>query len=205
MIEKICDMLMNRVRAKIPDVDEERAEIIRYGFELIIGEIPKMILIFIIAIILGKIKYFLISIAIICPYRAFSGGVHLKTHLGCFITTALLYLGIVFWAELFEFNIFFIKVISAIVVYIFSVTMIILYAPADTETVPILRKKDRKIGKVKSIIWITGVISLSLITKNAVICNICIFGVLFQTLTITKLSYKIFNVKLGYLEYEKGL
>ena len=80
MVDKICNWLMARVRAKMPEVDEERAEVIRYGFELIIGEVPKLIVMFIIALLLGKIKLFLISVAIICPYRTFSGGIHLKTN-----------------------------------------------------------------------------------------------------------------------------
>lgn len=205
MIEKICDILMNRVRQKMPDIDEERAEVIRYGFELLIGEVPKIMLIFIIALILGKIKYFLISMAIICPYRTFSGGIHLKTHIACFVSTTLLYLGNVFFCEWFNFNTFYPKLITIIITYIFSIIMIILYAPADTDTVPILVKKDRKRAKIKSIIWITIVLCLSLIFKDRTISNLCIFGVLFQTLTIMKISYKIFNVKLGYLEYEKGL
>ena len=49
MIDKICDKLMKRIRAKMPEVDDERAEVIRYGLELIIGELPKMFLLFIIA------------------------------------------------------------------------------------------------------------------------------------------------------------
>ena len=31
MIDKICDKLMKRIRAKMPEVDDERAEVIKYG------------------------------------------------------------------------------------------------------------------------------------------------------------------------------
>ena len=65
MIDKICDKLMKRIRAKMPEVDDERAEVIKYGLELIIGELPKMFLLFIIAWLLGIFKYALISFAII--------------------------------------------------------------------------------------------------------------------------------------------
>ena len=205
MVEKICDILMERVKAKMPEVNEERAEIIRYGFELIIGEIPKMIFIFILALVLGKFKYFLISLAIICPYRTFSGGMHLKTHIGCFITTTTLYLGSVYFCEFFNFNGDVPKFITIICVYIFSFAMVILYAPADTDTVPILIKKDRQLCKIKSILWITGILVAALFIKDNIISNLCIFGILFQTLTITKLTYKLFRVKLGYLEYKKSL
>ncbi|MBR2704985.1 MAG: accessory gene regulator B family protein [Clostridia bacterium] len=205
MVEKICDFLMKRVYAEMPDIDDERAEVIRYGFELIIGEVPKMIVLFLLALVLGKIKYFIISMLIICPYRSFSGGIHLRTHIACFLSTTFLYLGNVLISELFEISNIYVKITAIIGVYIFSIVMIILYAPADTDYVPILRKKDRKNGKIKSIIWITLVLGVSIFVNDSVIANMCIVGVFIQTLTIMKVSYKIFNVKLGYLEYEKGL
>ncbi len=205
MIEKICDILMNRVRQKMPDIDEERAEVIRYGFELLIGEVPKIILIFIIAIILGKFNYFIISMAVICPYRTFSGGIHLKTHIACFISTTFLYLGNVLLSELFVFSSIYLRLIMIFIVYVFSIIMILLYAPADTDTVPILRKKDRKIKKIKSIVWITIVLTSAIFVKNQVISNMCLLGVFIQTLTIMKISYRLFKVKLGYLEYKESL
>ena len=205
MIEKICDMLMNRVKKKMPEVDEERAEVIRYGFELLIGEVPKMIIIFLIALVLGKLKYFLFSIMIICPYRAFSGGIHFKTHIACVISTTLLYIGNVYLSELFELNNWYIKITIIIILYLYSISMILLYAPADTDYVPILRKRDRKLGKIKSIMWVTLILGISFFIKNPTIVNMCIIGIFIQTLTIMKISYKIFNVKLGYLEYEKSL
>ncbi|MBQ3409513.1 MAG: accessory gene regulator B family protein [Clostridia bacterium] len=205
MVNQICNKLMDRVRSKMPEVDDERAEVIRYGFELLIGEVPKLLLMFVLAALLGKLKYFLISLAIICPYRTFSGGIHLKTHIGCFITTNLMYLGNVYFSEWIKFNSIYVKLAVIVFTYIFAVTMIILYAPADTETVPILRKNDRRKKKIEAIVWATGVLIISFCVKDIIIGNMCVFGILFQTLTITKLSYKIFNVKLGYLEYIKSL
>ena len=96
MIDKICDKLIKRIRAKMPEVDDERAEVIKYGLGLIIGELPKMFLLFVIAWLFGVFKYALISFAIILPYKLVSGGVHLKTHIGCILGTSLLYCGNVF-------------------------------------------------------------------------------------------------------------
>jgi len=83
--------------------------------------------------------------------------------------------------------------------------MIILYAPADTDTVPILINKERRKCKIKSIIWVNGMLFVSFFIRDDVISNLCIFGILFQTLTITKLTYKLVGAKFGYLEYEKSL
>ena len=52
MVEKICSYIVNKMRKSMPEIDDERAEIIQYGMELIIGEIPKIILLFTVAFIL---------------------------------------------------------------------------------------------------------------------------------------------------------
>ena len=42
------------------------------------------------------------------------------------------------------------------------------------------------------------------IIPNRIISNILLFGMLIQTLSITRLAYKITKNKYGYEEYEKG-
>ena len=53
MIDKICEYLTNKIRKQMPEVDDEKAEIINYGIQLIVGEIPKIFLMFGLGIILG--------------------------------------------------------------------------------------------------------------------------------------------------------
>ena len=204
MIDKIADKIMARARLKMPEIDDERAELIRYGLELMIGEIPKFVLMLVISLLLGKIKYFLISIAIICPYRISSGGVHLKTHIGCFTMTNLVYLGNVYISEYVTFSDMHIKYAVSIFIYLFAIIMILLNAPADTENVPILRKKVRKSKKITSIILVSIYIIISVVYDKQIISNLFLFGVFIQTITITKVIYKIFRVKFGYFEYIKN-
>ena len=45
MIDRICTYLTNQIRKEMPDIDDERAEIIMYGLQNIIGELPKGIII----------------------------------------------------------------------------------------------------------------------------------------------------------------
>ena len=56
MIDTICTFLTNRIRKEMPEIDDERAEVINYGLQNIVGEIPKIFLLFIIAYILGMFK-----------------------------------------------------------------------------------------------------------------------------------------------------
>ena len=203
MIDKICDKLIKRIRAKMPEVDDERAEVIKYGLGLIIGELPKMFLLFVIAWLFGIFKYALISFAIILPYKLVSGGVHLKTHIGCILGTSLLYCGNVFRSKYINITDIKNQIFFSAIILIFAIIMISLYAPADTENVPILRKKERAKKKIISYIIVTAMIIISFLVKDRVISNMFRVGVLLQSLMISKLTYSIFKVKFGYLEYIK--
>ena len=50
MIDKICENLTNKIQKKMPEINDERAQIIKYGLQLMIGEIPKFILLIAISI-----------------------------------------------------------------------------------------------------------------------------------------------------------
>lgn len=203
MIEKICNVLMKRIRKKMPEVDDERAEVIEYGLEIIIGEVPKIILLIIIACIFNIFKYTMIALIVVFPYRYFAGGIHLKTHLGCIIGTSVFYFGNIFISKiLVTYNVN-MGIIPLIIGMIFSMIMISLYAPADTENIPILRKKDRMKKKICSYISVIVMAIVSIIVKDKVISNICIIGMIFQSLAISKIAYDFFKIKLGYAEYIK--
>lgn len=204
MIEKICNSLTNRIKKEMPEIDDERAEIINYGLQLVIGEIPKTFILILIAWVLGVLKLTVLALLLIIPYRTVSGGVHLKTHIGCIIATTIMYTGTAVISNYMVWNIIYLKYIAIFAIWIFSIIMIKLYAPADTEEVPILRKKERKIKKYLSYIFMTIMLVVSLVIKNNVVSNILIFGTLLQTISITRFIYNITNNKYGYEEYYKN-
>lgn len=203
MIENICDFLTLRIRKEMPDIDDERAEVINYGLQLIIGELPKLFIMVAIAFLLGVGELSILSFLIIMPYRAFSGGFHLKTHIGCIVCTLLIYCGNVFFSKIFILpqNI---KYVVTLLIFVFGIIMITKYAPADTENVPIISKKERKKQKIMSYITFTIILCASLFIKDSVISNMCIYGMLIQTLCITRLAYKITQNNYGYEIYNQG-
>ena len=203
MIDKFCAYLTKKIRKEMPEVDDERAEIIMYGLQNIIGELPKGIIILMIAYILGIFKLTVISILIIAPYRCVSGGVHMKTHIGCIIYTLLLYSGSSLLGKYIVLtgNV---KIMLAIAIWIFFMIMIKLYAPADTENLPILRKRERKQKQILSYIIITSEILIAIFIKNTTISGIIIFGDLIQTLTITRIAYKVTNNRYGHEIYAES-
>ena len=200
MIDKICKFLTDKMRKEMPDIDDEKAEIINYGLQNIIGEIPKIFIMLGIAYLLGVFQLSLITFLIILPYRTFSGGFHLKTHIGCIISTCAIYCGTALIAKYIVLN-GIAKLVTVLSVWIFGIIMIKLYAPADTENVPILRKKDRKQKQILSYIVLTIALLIAGIINNQTIANIIIVGYFLQTCMITKLAYKITKNKYGYEVY----
>ena len=203
MINKFCSFLTNQMRKKMPDIDDERAEIITYGLQLIIGEIPKVFITFFIAYILGVLKLTILSVLILTPYRVSSGGFHLKTHIGCIVSTTLYYCGISLIAKyliISEIT----KYILTLFIWLFGMIMVKLYAPADTENVPILRKSERKQKQLLSYITLTLGLIVAVIVNNPEISNILLFGSLIQSMMITRLAYKLTGSKYGYEVFENA-
>ena len=123
MIQTICDSLANKIIKSVNEYDESRIEEISFGLQLLIGEIPKFFITFMLAWLLNIIDLTIISFMIILPYRMFSGGFHLNTHLGCIIATNTMYIGSAYLAKILYLSDN-LKVIAIIGTFIFSFKMI---------------------------------------------------------------------------------
>ena len=201
MIEKICNFLISKMRKQLPDIDDEKAEVLNYGLQLVIGEVPKTFLLILIAFLLGIGPLTLLTFLLILPYKMASGGFHLKTHLGCIIGTTSFYCGIVLLSKNIVIEPEILKYAIITAVWLFGMLMCKLYAPADTENVPILSQKERKKKRIASYITLSITLIAAVIIKDSTISNILIFGTLFQSIIITKLAYRITNNKYGYELY----
>lgn len=202
MVKKICMFLVNRIKKEMPDISSEREEAIEYGLELIVGELPKMILLVVIAFIL-KIGWLVIyAYFTMLPYKITAGGFHLKTHIGCTIGTLIIYYGNVLLSQRIIIEPIYIKYTVIIALWIISIIMISLYAPADTINLPILRRKERRLKKILAYIFMTVTLVFALIIKNNTISNILIFNTLIETLCITKIAYKLTKNQYGYKTYK---
>lgn len=202
MIDKFCKYLTNKIKKEMPDLDDEQAEVIMYGIQLIIGEIPKVFSVFIIGAICGLWWQTLVAFWILLPYKYASGGFHLKSHIGCFIGTNLIYCGNAYLSTIVNLNIY-AKIILIALNLIIGIIMITRYAPADTINLPILTKKERKMKRILSYIFLIINMVIAIVVPNDTISNILIFGTLVQTFSITRLAYKITKNEYGYEAYIK--
>ena len=204
MIEKICNSILIKMRKKMPDITDEKAEIILYGLQLIIGEIPKMFILFGLSFLLGFGWYMVFAYIAVMPYRATSGGFHLHTHLGCILSTIIFFYGNILLSKFLVLdNIQ--KYILIGLSLVFGILMISMYAPADTEEVPIISKKERKTKKILSYVMLTLTLVAALFVPDRMMSNILIIGSIFQSISISRLAYKITKNKYGHEVYEKQL
>ena len=190
MIEKICDIILKKMKKEMPDITEEQGEAILYGLQLLMGEAPKMILLFAISFVFGFGLEMIFAYFAIMPYRTASGGFHLHTHLGCILGSIIFYYGNVILSRFLVLGILE-KYILVALSLIFGILMVSLYAPADTENVPIISKKERKTKKILSYITLIITLGASLIIQNQVYSNILIIGSIIQSISISRIAYKI--------------
>ena len=69
MVDNICKYLMKKIENQILDINEERKEVIMYGLELIIGEVSKLILLILIAVIFGIGHLVVFAYISMLPYK----------------------------------------------------------------------------------------------------------------------------------------
>ena len=202
MIEKICEFILKKMKKKMPEITDEQGEVIMYGLQLLIGEAPKMILLFAISFVLGFGLEMVFAYFAIMPYRTVSGGFHLHTHLGCILGSVIFYYGNVIISKFLVLDDIQ-KYILVALSLVFGILMISMYAPADTENVPIISKSERKKKKILSYVMLVITLGASVIIPNQILSNILIIGTIIQSLSITRLAYKLTNNKYGYEEYAK--
>lgn len=159
--KKICDFCYD-------GNSEEEREVIEYGIALIVETIFKFFLIFIFAIIFGKIWETISFVLVFCSIRSNAGGIHCKTNLGCTLSLFAIY----FLSLLLEK----VNVGMLVATGLFMVCFIIcsVWAPSSTENNPITDRKTRLIKKGMALVllllsYIEYRYTLIGLTKGAII------------------------------------
>ena len=52
MIDRFCDWITDKIKGKMPEIDEEKEMVINFGVRLIFGELPKILVLFILGFLL---------------------------------------------------------------------------------------------------------------------------------------------------------
>ncbi|MDY3362226.1 MAG: accessory gene regulator B family protein [Clostridium celatum] len=167
-IKKQLDFIINNTgKTDIYEIDK-----IRYGLEVFYGEISKLIVMILIALILDKLPSFFIMITLLTLIRPHVGGSHAKSFISCMIQSNLLFLIIYYLASIIpSINIF-----LQFFIIVFSIIIIRKFKPVSP-----LRKtvntqyKNLKFKSIVTLTLITWFIVSNLILNNYYInCGILI-------------------------------
>lgn len=196
MLDELGDKISDTVAINSANVDENQKEIVKYFVVQILGEISKLVLMIAIAYLLGVGKLFLICFLAMSAYRCVGGGFHCKGHVSCFIISFIFFFGNIY-ASLYIKNAYLDYIY--LVMMIFNIIVISLYAPADTEMKPIVSKKLRRNLKVISYIAMLGTMAVGrFLITDLTIRNMCIYGTFIQSITMLPFAYRLSGTKYGF-------
>lgn len=192
---KIINTTIQFITKNLPEKNKEELECIEYGIEIFLINISKMIILFLIALLLGILKYFLICFISINALKLFSGGVHAKKSSTCLLMSIIVFFIPIYASYLFQFNL-----TSKILIFIITFISFIKYAPADLEEKPYVNSKNRKILKILSCVMAIILFLVSIFLTNPIYSNIVFLSIVINSLLITPYTYKI--LKRRYRNYE---
>lgn len=184
MKEKFIASVVNLAKRK-KEYTEEEVAIMRYALEGIYLTFTKILVITLIAALLGLFKEYIWFVLLYTPIRSVSFGWHANTTKECWVVSILAFILIPY-----TFSIITINRITKIILLTFPIFIFALYSPADTKKRPIVNKKRRLMFKVASLI-ITLVYCCYSFKHSNLISNLMIASLLYQSLLINPLIYKI--------------
>lgn len=196
MRKKFLTLIIDKIKKNNEYNNTEILEI-KYGLEIVYVIITRTIIFLLINILLGTFIEFIIFYIIYAIIRSFSFGLHAKSSVACFFVSSIAFIGIPYISSVISFNIV-LKILLSIYFYI----IFLIYSPADTPKKPLVNKYKRKKLKYYSLITVTFYI-IGLFTLNDLISNIIILVLIYQSILISPLLYKILNINYNnYLNYK---
>lgn len=151
--EKIAENFI-RIVQQYRNCDEVQSIKIRYSLCVLLGEVEKLIGLSLLFGLMGNIKEFLFILLLLFGTKRYIGGIHMKTHLSCFLTTFLLISGVIFIGNHSSFT-------SGQTVLIYLVSLLLAYraAPMKSENRIITTKEEKYLIKSKAVLAV-GIISV---------------------------------------------
>ena len=196
MKESFLNHTMNFIANNQKDLSEDEKEKLHYGLEGLYLTITKLAIIFLIALLLGFIKEFIITLILFNIIRFPGFGFHASKSIVCLISSTLLILGLPYLFTNIEVGLT-IKIILCII----SVITFIICAPADTQKRPLTNKKKRIIRKIAASSLAVLYSVLIIMFNGMEISNLLMAALLIETVLISPIMYLIFNEP--YRNYKK--
>ncbi len=147
-MDKLIDATMDFLYHNEENMDEEQAEIVRYGLELFFLKVSFFLATMVIGILMGSFWESLIFTALLSGIRTMAGGFHANTRMQCFVMSMLTFTCVLMILKLAA--VYNVILIPLTVLAVISSIIIWKFAPIDTENKPleddetvVFRKKAR--------------------------------------------------------------
>lgn len=194
----VLDNTINIINKKY-NYDDIKIEELRYGLEGIYLTITKAIVIFSIALILGIFKELLVFLLFFNILRFSAFGIHAKNSIVCLIYSSLIFLMLPIISKYLIIN-----NLIKIILFIFLIILMYVYAPADTEKRPIVSNKRRMTYKIISTTNAIVFMIFSLKTNNNFISNALLLSLFLEVIMILPITYRLYKQPYNnYLAYKK--
>lgn len=200
MKEKFLNYSINEILKK-KELSEEEIEEYRYNLEGFYLTISKLLIMIPLSIIFNVFFEMILFIIIFNFIREPAHGLHASKSYICLITSSITFIGIPYISKIIELNLY-----TRIIISVIGFILIIVFAPADTEKAPIIRKEKRLKLKIISIVNTFILIIFTFIIKNNIITNLILSSIIIESILINPLTYKLFHVKYkNYIDYLKNM
>ena len=194
----VLDNAINIINKKY-NYDDIKIEELRYGLEGIYLTITKAIVIFSIALILGIFKELLVFLLFFNILRFSAFGIHAKNSIVCLIYSSLIFLMLPIISKYLIIN-----NLIKIILFLFLIILMYVYAPADTEKRPIVSNKRRMTYKIISTTNAIVFMFFSLKTNNNFISNALLLSLFLEVIMILPVTYRLYKQPYNnYLAYKK--
>lgn len=164
---------------------------IQYSLQVVLGDLTKFIIIFLIFLFLKQLPLFFLVFVILNSTRPLLGGIHYKTFNSCLICSIIYFIVIMLFSTSSpKLNTYF-----YIIFFIISFIIAFAYAPCPNQKTPI---KNKKILKILSLISLTFWCILFFTLRNTQLCNCIFLSLLFQVIQLIIVNAKgvVSNVKI---------
>lgn len=187
-LAEISQQLTNALTGQL-NYDDEKKEIIAYAIETALLAISGAALIVVLGYVLNALVPALIAAAFGGSLRRVSGGAHFNTPLKCLISGALTYSLIGFLAiRLVNYTLINQSII--LILLIFSLLVVIILAPVESEAKPIHSQSLRRKLKAASIVFVLLVSLITYTSTNSLVNISAVLGVLIQSITLLPMFNK---------------
>jgi len=170
----------------------------KLGIETILTNVSKGLIVYGLAILLGLFLQTLILHVAYAVVRRYAYGLHANSSTVCSIVSIILFIGTPILSQYIPFTR--LMVIGCGLLFI---TLLYLYAPADTDKSPIIGAERRRSLRMKSIVACAVVTGVAFLYPDPFIRSLLMLGVAIQIVMILPLTYKLLkrSVK-NYEQYE---